>query len=98
MPVSHAHSDFIRAIKLLRCTLRPSTSFYHIYGHQDKDNPHQDLPQEPQLNVIVDCEAQAHYDKCFVDSSFDNNIIFPTEGWYVSLGHVKVVDKHRHAV
>ena len=73
-------------------------SFYHIYGHQDKNTPSSLLSREAQLNIYVDHLAQPHLDESYTTSTFHHNPIFPKEGWFMTLGGAKIVDSHREQV
>ena len=48
------HSDILRAIRVVRCSIPVKLIFTHIYGHQDDDIPYSQLSRLAQLNV--DCD------------------------------------------
>ena len=84
------HFDLVRAIRRLRHSLHTTVTFYHIYGHQDKNLPYHLLSRPAQLNVIVDDLAQVTFDKSHENSSFLSNVFFHHEGWSVAIGGVKL--------
>ena len=88
------HLDLIKAIKTIRASLRTTTIFYHIYGHQDKHTPFHKLPRDVQLNIIVDAKAQSAFDIAHEYSSFYPNATFFHEGWITIIGGVKINDQH----
>ena len=90
--------DLLKAIRRIQVDIRTKISFYHIYGHQDKITPLSSLSREAQLNVYVDRLAQTHLDESYITSTFHHNPIFPKEGWFMTLGGVKIVDGHRKQV
>jgi len=51
------HSDVIRAIRKVRCSIPVNLVFTHIYGHQDDGKDYLDLDRMAQLNV--DCDKLA---------------------------------------
>ena len=93
--VTVKHMDIIKAIRRTQQRLRTKITFTHIYGHQDRNARYNELDRMAQLNVQVDAMAQDHFDICYINNAFKNNAIFPYEGWYVSLGTVKIMDKHK---
>ena len=90
--VQTKHFDLVKAIRRIRSVLRTKTSFYHIYGHQDRSKPIHSLSRDAQLNVLVDNKAQEAFDQAFEHFSFKPNKIFFQEGWTVSIGGIKLQD------
>ena len=89
------HLDLVHSIRRLKATLRTSVTFYHIFGHQDKHMSYDCLSRDAQVNVLVDHQAQSHFDTSFESDTFHSNPSFLSEGWSVVLGGVKLVDSHR---
>ena len=87
-PSKSKHIDLIKAIKGLRESLSTETSFYHLYGHQDKHTPFQHLPRDAQLNILVDSAAQLAFEHAHEHASFRQTAKFSHEGWTVDIGGV----------
>ena len=58
VPISTAHVDLIRAIRVLKSKLPVTVYFEHIYGHQDDHWSFETLPRLAQLNVEMDQYAK----------------------------------------
>jgi hypothetical protein len=56
--LSTAHTDLIRAIRVIKHKLPISVTFEHVYGHQDDLLSFEDLPRLAQLNVKMDQNAK----------------------------------------
>ena len=92
------HFDLVKAIRSLRNSLTTNTTFYHLYGHQDKHTPFQNLTKDAQLNIKVDDMAQKAFDAAYEHSLFLPNVKFFHEGWTISIGGVKLQDSHAYHI
>ena len=54
VPLSIAHVDLVRAIRVIKSKLPIKVHFVHIYGHQDDRLSFDNLPRLAQLNVEMD--------------------------------------------
>ena len=80
----------LRAIRRLVHQLKTKVEFYHIYRHQDNSKTFDDLPQDAQLNTIVDGIAQREFDHAHEHSTFTPSTLFHREGRVVKVGGVKL--------
>ena len=89
------HMDIIKAIRRTQLLICTHVSFVHIYGHQDNHTEYRNLDRLAQLNVQVDAIAQQHFDDSYIDNLFIKNASLPNEGWYITLGSIKIPDQHK---
>ena len=84
--------DLVRAIRRTQNLLTTNISFFHVYGHQDKNTPTHLLSREAHLNVQTDVAAQEYLDDCILRNSFIRQPVFINEGWNVMIGGTKLQD------
>ena len=74
--------DQLIAIRRLVHQLKTKVEFYHIYRHQDNSKTFDDLPQDAQLNTIVDGIAQREFDHAHEHSILHRMYYFTmNDGW-----------------
>ena len=87
---SSSHLDLLKSIRHIQHGLKTRIEFYHIHGHQDKTTEFSLLPRDVQLNCMVDQMAQQHLEDAYTTNSTVKNPVFYHEGWFATIGGVKI--------
>jgi hypothetical protein len=99
VPLSTAHMDLIRAIRIIKGKLPVTVHFEHIYGHQDDHLSFDSLTRLAQLNVEMDQLAK---DRLVTLYDFPPALTCPSsiahEGWQCTVNGRKITTHPAKAV
>jgi hypothetical protein len=99
VPLSIAHADLIRAIRVIKHKLSITVDFEHVYGHQDDLLAFEDLPRLAQLNVQMDSNAKRRLIQLYeqpANPRCPSSIAY--EGWQCSINGIKVTSDPGKAI
>jgi hypothetical protein len=91
VPLSIAHVDLVRAIRVIKSKLPIKVHFEHIYGHQDDQLSFDNLPRLTQLNVEMDQLAKDQLVELYdFPPATPCSSIVAYEGWRCVVNGVKL--------
>ena len=99
VPLSIAHADLIRAIRIIKSKLPITMDFEHVYGHQDDLLSFEDLPRLAQLNVQMDSLAKRRLVQLHERSPTPRcPSSLAHEGWQCTINGIKITSNPGKAI
>jgi hypothetical protein len=99
VPLSIAHADLIRAIRIIKSKLPITVDFEHVYGHQDDLLSFEDLPRLAQLNVQMDSLAKRRLVQLHERLPTPRcPLSLAHEGWQCTINGIKITSNSGKAI